>query len=80
VGIAKEPPRQLAPSVGNATLDFVIWAGSVKFIIINNVLALIFVITNQPAAPSANIAPRSTCKSSLYSGGFQLQPPILSRP
>jgi hypothetical protein len=28
VGIAEEPPRQLAPSVGNATLDFVIRAGS----------------------------------------------------
>jgi hypothetical protein len=33
VDIAKEPPRQLAPSVGKATLDFVIRAGFVKFII-----------------------------------------------
>jgi hypothetical protein len=29
VGIAEEPPRQLAPPVENATLDFVIRAGSV---------------------------------------------------
>jgi hypothetical protein len=34
VGIAEEPPRQLAPSVGSATLDFVIRAG---FIIIISV-------------------------------------------
>jgi hypothetical protein len=33
VGIAEEPPRQLVPSVESATLDFVIRAGSVKFII-----------------------------------------------
>jgi hypothetical protein len=29
VGIAEEPPRQLAPSVGIATLDFVIRARSI---------------------------------------------------
>jgi hypothetical protein len=31
VGIAEEPPRQLAPSVGSATLDFVIRARSFFF-------------------------------------------------
>jgi hypothetical protein len=39
MGIAEEPPRQLAPSVENATLDFVIWARSVKFVIVNNMYA-----------------------------------------
>jgi hypothetical protein len=34
VGIAEEPPRQLAPSVGIAMLDFVIWTGS---FVINNI-------------------------------------------
>jgi hypothetical protein len=33
VGIAEEPPRQLAPSVGSATTDLVIRAGSSNFII-----------------------------------------------
>ena len=33
MGIAEEPPHQLAPPVGIATLDFVIRAGSVEFII-----------------------------------------------
>jgi hypothetical protein len=33
VGIADEPPRQLAPSVGKRRLDFVIRAGSIKIII-----------------------------------------------
>jgi hypothetical protein len=41
VGIAEEPPRQLAPSVGIATLDFVIRAGSL-YIIVKLVMKLKF--------------------------------------
>jgi hypothetical protein len=54
VGIAEEPPRQLAPSVGSATLDFVIRAGS---LVIDNIKiasdrlvrlgVIIFIITNE---------------------------------